>query len=93
MPIRDVINMVKEQVEDQRQGIRNMPPFPTGLVTVGKGKEANIITVTLIHVFSFDPPLIGIGISPNRHSHGLLMMENEFVVNIPGKELMKEIMG
>ena len=93
MPIRDMINMTKEQIENQRLGIRNMPPFPTGLVTVGKGKEANIITVALIHVFSFDPPLIGIGISPNRHSHRLLIKEDEFVVNIPGKDLMKEIMG
>ena len=88
-----VMNMTKEKVENQRLGLRNMPPFPTGLITVGKGKEANIITVTLIHVFSFDPPLIGIGISPNRHSHALLMKEDEFVVNIPGKDLMKEIMG
>lgn len=85
--------MAKEEVENIRLGLRNMPAFPTGLITIGNGKEANIITVTLIHVFSFEPPLIGIGIAPQRHSHGLLVKENEFVVNIPGKDLLKETLG
>ncbi len=85
--------MTKEKIEDNRLGIRNMPAFPVGLITVGKGKEANIITAALIHVFSFDPPLIGIGISPKRHSHGLLTKEDEFVVNIPGKDILKETLG
>jgi len=85
--------MAKEQIKDKRLGIRNMPAFPVGLITVGKGKEANIITAALIHVFSFDPPLIGIGIAPSRHSHGLLVKEDEFVVNIPGKDLLKETLG
>ncbi len=93
MSIRYVIIMAKEKIEESRLALREMPAFPVGLITVGKGKEANIITAALIHVFSFDPPLIGIGISPKRHSHGLLVKEDEFVVNIPGKDILKQTLG
>lgn len=55
--------------------------FPTVLITC----EENIITVTLIHIFSFSPPLIGIGIKPERYSYHLIKHNKEFVVNIPTK--------
>ncbi|MCK4757876.1 MAG: flavin reductase family protein [Thermoplasmata archaeon] len=85
--------MTKEEVENLRLGLRNMPAFPVCLITVGKGKEANIITAAMVHVFSFEPPLIGIGIALQRHSHGLLDKEEDFVVNVPGKDLVKETLA
>jgi flavin reductase (DIM6/NTAB) family NADH-FMN oxidoreductase RutF len=44
--------------------------------------------VTLIHIFSFSPLLIGIGIKPERHSYSLIKESKEFVVNIPTKNLL-----
>lgn len=55
--------------------------FPTVLVSCND----NIITVTLVHIFSFSPLLIGIGIKPERHSYSLIKESKEFVVNIPTK--------
>ena len=52
------------------RGIRTFPAFPVVLAVVGK-EERNIITLALVHVFSFNPPLIGVGIMPSRHSHEL----------------------
>jgi flavin reductase (DIM6/NTAB) family NADH-FMN oxidoreductase RutF len=71
------------------RGIRTFPAFPVVLVVVG-AEEKNIITVALVHVFSFNPPLIGIGIMPSRHSHELLHRSPDFSVNIPSKELVEE---
>jgi flavin reductase (DIM6/NTAB) family NADH-FMN oxidoreductase RutF len=59
--------------------------FPTVLITCNE----NIITVTLVHVFSFSPLLIGIGIKPERYSYSLIKESKEFVVNIPTKGLLK----
>ncbi len=56
---------------------------------VGK-EERNIITLSLVHVFSFNPPLIGVGISPSRHSHELFHRSPDFSINIPPKELVEE---
>jgi flavin reductase (DIM6/NTAB) family NADH-FMN oxidoreductase RutF len=77
--------MSKEIIEDSSKLMSTFASFPTVLVT----SQENIITVTLIHVFSFSPPLLGIGIKPERYSYGLIKEAKEFVVNIPTKELLK----
>jgi len=72
---------------------RGFPAFPVALVAVGNAKEnsdCNVMTVVLVHMFSFDPPIIGIGISPCRYTYDLLNKYEEFTVNIPGKELVEE---
>ncbi len=71
------------------RAIRTFPSFPIALVVVGK-EEKNIIAVSLVHIFSFNPPLIGIGISPCRYSHELLHRSPDFTVNLPSKELVEE---
>ncbi|NLI73542.1 MAG: flavin reductase family protein [Euryarchaeota archaeon] len=71
------------------RAIRTFPSFPIALVVVGK-EEKNIITVSLVHIFSFNPPLVGIGISPCRYSHELLHRYPDFTVNIPSKDLVEE---
>lgn len=58
--------------------------FPTVLVSC----DDNIITVTLVHIFSFSPLLIGIGIKPERYSYRLIKENKEFAVNIPTKNLL-----
>lgn len=81
--------MNKEELKIS-EGLRQFPAFPVCMITCGQGDRRNIITAALVHIFSFDPPLVGVGISPKRHSHKLLSDGDDFVVNIPGKELVKE---
>ncbi|MCX7785487.1 MAG: flavin reductase family protein [candidate division WOR-3 bacterium] len=76
--------MEKITVSESSKLIATFSAFPTVLVTSGN----NIITVTLVHIFSFAPPLIGIGIKPERYSHHLIKESKEFVINIPTKNLL-----
>ncbi len=80
-----------KQVIDEKEGRRAFPPFPLALVTI-PGSPPNIITAALIHVFSFDPFLIGVGIAPSRYSYELLKAAKDFVVNIPTKDILDQVM-
>ncbi|OPX60689.1 MAG: Flavin reductase like domain protein [Methanomassiliicoccales archaeon PtaB.Bin134] len=72
---------------------RAFPAFPVVLVAVGDAKgERNVLTVALVHMFSFNPPVLGIGISPARHSYELLETSEDFSINIPGKDLVEEVL-
>jgi len=72
---------------------RAFPAFPVTLVAVGDGNgNNNIITVALVHMFSFNPPVLGIGISPARHSYEMLEASDDFSINIPSKDLVEEVL-
>lgn len=79
--------MDKDITKDTTKLLSVFPAFPTVLIS----SEENIITVTLIHIFSFKPYLIGIGIKPERYSHGLIKASKEFVVNIPTSEILPAV--
>jgi flavin reductase (DIM6/NTAB) family NADH-FMN oxidoreductase RutF len=72
------------------EAVRGFPAFPVVLAAVGNG-ESNVITIGLVHVFSFSPTVIGVGISPSRYSHELFHKASDFSINIPGKELVEEV--
>ena len=68
---------------------------PAGVVVLAtcidsKG-EANIITLGMYMVISLSPPLVCIGVSPNRHSHDLIVEAGEFTINVPSIDLEKEV--
>jgi flavin reductase (DIM6/NTAB) family NADH-FMN oxidoreductase RutF len=65
----------------------NFPAFPVVLITVGE----NIIAIGLVHVFSFTPPMIGIGVHPKRYSYKLLKEIKDFGVNIPTTDLAEKV--
>ncbi len=77
---------------DPKKSIRAFPHFPTVLVGCGKEEQTNLITVALVHVFSFDPPCIGIGIAPQRYSFELLKDNPEFTINIPTRDQLDAVM-
>jgi len=64
--------------------------FPVVLGTVAAAKD-NIITLAMCHVFSFRPPLIGVGIGPRRFSHGLFKESKDFAVNIPDRSMLRAV--
>jgi flavin reductase (DIM6/NTAB) family NADH-FMN oxidoreductase RutF len=76
--------------------IRNKPftalfPCPVVLVTcVDTGGEQNIITLAWAGTVCSEPPMVGLGIRPTRHSHKLIENSKEFVVNIPPTKILKE---
>lgn len=70
-----------------RDGINAFAGFPVVLVTT----QNNIITVALVHRFSYNPFMLGIGISHSRYSYQLIDAEEEFVVNIPTEEHLEQV--
>lgn len=58
-------------------------PLPAVLVSCGKGRRANIITLAWAGTLCSNPPQVGLGVRPGRHSHGLIQELGEFVVNLP----------
>ncbi len=73
---------------------RRLQVGPTGnvvMVTCGDGEEANIITVGMYMPISARPPLVCIGIAPQRYSHQLIEKTGEFVVNSPSITLEKRM--
>ena len=80
-----------KQIIEVKEGRRTFPPFPLVLVTMA-GKPPNILTAALMHVFSFDPFLIGIGVAPKRFSFGLLQSAKDFVVNIPTRNILDQVL-
>ncbi|MFO7792784.1 MAG: flavin reductase family protein [Candidatus Saliniplasma sp.] len=73
--------------------LRFLPHFPTVLIGTGNGKDSNLITAAMIHVFSIDPPMLGTGIAPERHSFGLMKQHKQFTVNIPTAQQLDTILG
>lgn len=63
-------------------------PVPVVLATCGTDKP-NIITLAWVGTVCSDPPMLGIGVRPERYSHGLIQETGEFVVNIPGEEMLE----
>ena len=58
--------------------------FPVPVVLVSCGIETpNIITLAWVGTLCSEPPMVGIGVRPGRHSHGLIVETGEFVVNLP----------
>jgi len=66
-------------------------PVPVVMVScTDKNGKANIITLAWVGIVCSSPPTIGIAIRPGRYSHGLIKETQEFVVNIPNLDLIKE---
>jgi len=58
-------------------------PVPAVLVSCGVSSRANIITLAWAGTLCSNPPMLGLGVRPSRHSHGLIKEVGEFVVNLP----------
>jgi len=93
--------MPPDQVMGQKNDVnpimacRAFPAYPVVLAAVGDGNdggERNVLTVVLVHMFSFNPPVLGIGISPTRYSYGLFEKYDDFSINVPCKDLVEEVL-
>lgn len=67
-------------------------PVPAALVTCqDRGGRPNIITVAWTGVVCSDPPTLSISIRPSRYSHAVIKETGEFVVNIPGVDIIRKV--
>lgn len=78
-------------MEDLGKFYRYLSPNVVVLVSCGEGEERNIITIAWQGPVSSNPPLHGIAIHPKRHSHGIIEKYEEWVVNLPVFEILKEV--
>jgi flavin reductase (DIM6/NTAB) family NADH-FMN oxidoreductase RutF len=62
-------------------------PVPVVMVSCGEfEKEMNIITIAWTGTVCSEPPMIAVGVRPERYSHELIRKTGEFVVNVPDIE-------
>lgn len=67
-------------------------PVPAVLVTSQMGEGTpNIITIAWTGVMNSVPPMVYIGVQPQRHSYGLLKESGEYVINIPSVDQSKVV--
>jgi flavin reductase (DIM6/NTAB) family NADH-FMN oxidoreductase RutF len=70
---------------------RLLHPRHTVLVTcTDKTGRANIITLAWSMPTSADPPMVAISITPKRLSHRMIQETEEFIVNVPTMQIVRE---
>lgn len=66
-------------------------PTPVMLVSSqGRDGKPNVATISWGGVLCSDPPMVGISIRPTRHTHRLVKESQEFVLNLPSQNWLKE---
>ena len=74
-------------------GGTQLAPVPVVLVGCGDGSnfKYNCLTVAWAGTLSSNPPMVGIGIRPERYSRGLIESTGVFTVNIPDCALAEKV--
>jgi len=70
-----------------------LEPGPVVLVTTARKGSANIMTMSWHTMMEFEPPLIGCVISGRNASFDTLRATKECTINIPTRELAKQVVG
>ncbi len=70
-----------------------LEPGPVVLVTTARKGRANIMTMSWHTMMEFEPPLIGCVISGRNASFDTLRATKECVINVPTRELAKQVVG
>jgi len=73
------------------QAIRLINPGPVVLVTARYKDAVNVMAAAWTTPISHAPPLVGVSISPRRFTHELIKRSGEFVLNVPGRNLLEQV--
>ena len=73
------ILLVEKREVSGREGINGFPGFPVVVACV----KNNPITLAAVSFFSFNPPMVMIGIIKSRYLYELINDTNDFTLNIP----------
>jgi flavin reductase (DIM6/NTAB) family NADH-FMN oxidoreductase RutF len=64
-------------------------PAPVVLLScIDKAEQPNVITLAAVGIACTKPPIISIAITPHKFSHKMVSESKEFVVNLPGEDLL-----
>jgi flavin reductase (DIM6/NTAB) family NADH-FMN oxidoreductase RutF len=69
---------------------RLLNPGPVAIVTTSWRAEVNAAPVSWTTPLSMGPPLVGCAIHPHRHTADMIRFSEEFAINIPGPDLLKQ---
>jgi flavin reductase (DIM6/NTAB) family NADH-FMN oxidoreductase RutF len=64
---------------------------PVTLVTSSWHGRNNVMPAAFVTPLSFDPPLVGVAISPTRHSYDMIRSSEQFALNIPSRRLLHHV--
>ncbi len=70
---------------------RMLNPGPVVLVTTQLKGQPNIMAASWITPISFEPPMLGVCVSPLRLTHEYIVKSDEFALNIPTIDLVKQV--
>lgn len=61
---------------------------PSVMVSSGDMEASNILTIAWTGILNSEPPLVSISIRPSRYSYSIIKEKKEFVINLPGEDLV-----
>jgi len=64
---------------------------PVTLVTSSWHGRNNVMPAAFVTPLSFDPPLVGVAISPTRHSYDMIRYSEQFALNLPSRRLLHHV--
>ena len=75
---------------DPTDARRLLNPGPVSLVTASWRGGGNAAPAAWTAPLSMSPPLVGVVLHPGRHTADMIRFSEEFALNIPGPELLRE---
>lgn len=66
-------------------------PVPAVLVTCGDRENSNIISIAWTGILNSIPPMVYISVRKERFSYDLIKNTGEFAINLPEKNLVREV--
>ncbi len=78
-------------MKKEMKAMTALMPCPAVLLSVRGKKKPNIITLSWAANVCSDPPSVAVGIRKVRYSHELVKEAGEFVLNIPGSDLLESV--
>jgi len=70
---------------------RLLYPMRIVLISASYNGKNNFMPAAWCFPLSFEPPIFGVAIAKKRHTYGLVHESREFVINIPGADLIEKI--
>ncbi len=71
---------------------RLLYPLRTYLIVSGRmGDEVDVMAADWVTVLSHDPLLVGVAVSPRRYTHKLISRYGEYVIAVPGKDMIDDV--
>jgi flavin reductase (DIM6/NTAB) family NADH-FMN oxidoreductase RutF len=70
-----------------------LEPGPVLLLTTRHAGRANVMTLSWHTMMEFEPPLLGCVLGPRDLSFEALLQTRQCVLNIPSRELAREVVG